>query len=518
MTLRLQRPDARDLADLVAEALSFFGPRTPAQLHAWAPFDALRIDAALQQLNSAGRIVVGPLRTDDPNPRWCDLPGLEALLRLQRARRRATIAPLAMTLLPAFLARWQGFGGDIDNALQRLSGYRTPAALLEGELLPARVPGYAPHQFDDALRDGHCHWYGTGNAELAICDPAHLELLLPPPTGPEITFPDARARYDFFTLADVHATPVATFSAALWAAAWGGRVTTDDFASVRAGIARDFALPEPGSTPGGAAQTTGYSPIARGQRHSARQRAQGWPGTWRSLTAAVAAAEPAMTRSGDAVSRLERDKSLVRLLLNRYGVLCRDLIAREQPPFSWQVLFRALRLMELGGEVIAGHFFAGLSAPQFAAPAALSILERAAAGGGAATLFWCSAIDPISPCGLTDRSANSDPPGDSTARWSLDLPRRVAGNHLAFRGRELICVSEARGRRLQITPGPDDPDIDGCFAPLLHLLRPDGGRHRLEVEIINGRPATSSAYLPALRRLFDVLIDHRLVTLRRRFA
>ena len=165
--------------------------------------------------------------------------------------------------------------------------------------------------------------------------------------------------------------------------------------------------------------------------------------------------------------------------------------------------------MELGGEVIAGHFFAGLSAPQFADPAALRVLERAGVTPGPP--FWCSAIDPVSPCGLIE--------SDAPRGWPIDLPRRALGNHLAFRGSELIMVSEARGRRLRIALPPDDPDIEACFAPLAQLLLRTGQRSRqIEVETINGMPATASAYVPALRSMFDVLIDHRQVTLRQRFS
>jgi hypothetical protein len=40
-------------------------------------------------------------------------------------------------------------------------------------------------------------------------------------------------------------------------------------------------------------------------------------------------------------------------LLDRYGVIFRELIAREVTAFTWRELFQSLRLMELSGEVIA---------------------------------------------------------------------------------------------------------------------------------------------------------------------
>jgi ATP-dependent Lhr-like helicase len=50
-------------------------------------------------------------------------------------------------------------------------------------------------------------------------------------------------------------------------------------------------------------------------------------------------------------------KDRVRLLLDRYGILFRQRLEREPSLFQWPAIFRALRLMELSGEVTAGYFF-----------------------------------------------------------------------------------------------------------------------------------------------------------------
>ena len=565
----LRRADTRTVNELVLEAFAFFGPHTFAALTQWSPFSANALESALVALVATNKVVKGRLVATDTDDTYCTTSGVEALLRMQRAQRRSQIAPLALNHLPEFLARWQGFGGDVENALQHLCGYRHGASLLEGELLPARIPGYAPHQLDELLRDGRMIWYGAGIEEIACADPTNLPLLLAPAndaatSAAAIAFADPRARYDFFTLADAQSAPLVTFSKSLWHAAWSGQITTDDFAAVREGIARGFVLPEI-SDPAARAAPHGRFTTSRELRNGVRQRARGWPGSWRRLTPNIepsvlrddslnspSALDPIHAGSGthaptyattyaptyakDAIDDLERSKDLARLLLARYGVVCRDLVAREAAPLQWKAVFRALRLMELSGEVTAGHFFTDLSAPQFADPAALRLLERTAgADNTTPVFFWCSALDPISPCGLVEAAALDDARASesnnrtdssefadntlSTSCWSMPLPRRALGNHLAFRGAQLAVVSEARGKRLRIALSPNDPDLGACLAPLEHLLNRASSRsERIDIETINGASATTSPYLATLRQVFDVLVDHRLVTLRRRFS
>ena len=78
--------------------------------------------------------------------------------------------------------------------------------------------------------------------------------------------------------------------------------------------------------------------------------------------------------SDDLLAAEKRKKVRVRLLLDRYGLLFRELLQREAAPFRWAVLFRSLRLMELSGEVQAGRFFHGMPGPQFIAHRAFRLL------------------------------------------------------------------------------------------------------------------------------------------------
>ena len=195
----------------------------------------------------------------------------------------------------------------------------------------------------------------------------------------------------------------------------------------------------------------------------------------------------------DAITELEQAKSVARLLLQRYGVLNRELFARERLAIGWPATFRALRLMELAGEVSAAEFVRGLALPQFAGAAAAARL--AARPGGQA--FWCGATDPVSPCGL-----GSDP----AAEWPLPLPRRVPGNLLVFSDDRLVATIEGRGRRLRIDPQAPAAAISACVPALTALARRHG---RLRLAEIDGAAAAGCPWLAQLDGAFRRSTDHR---------
>ena len=190
---------------------------------------------------------------------------------------------------------------------------------------------------------------------------------------------------------------------------------------------------------------------------------------------------------GDAIDREELLKDRARLVLGRYGVVFRELLDRELPALQWPRLFRTLRLMELGGEVVAGRFFLGVPGLQFASHEALRALRD---GAPAEEVWWVNAADPASPCGLALEGLDAG------------LPRRVATSHLVFQGSRAVVVSERRGRRLEIRVGPDHPSLPEYLAFLKVLLtRAVSPMRAVVVETVNDEPAAGSSY----RRVFDGL-------------
>jgi len=201
----------------------------------------------------------------------------------------------------------------------------------------------------------------------------------------------------------------------------------------------------------------------------------------------------------DLLALEERKKDRVRLLLDRYGILFRELLMREMPLFRWNSLFRSLRLMELSGEVLSGYFFHGIQGPQFISHGAFRLLQHKMPED---RVYWLNATDPTSLCGV---------PLDALRGT---LPKRVESTHLVYHGNRLVLVSKRHGRDLTIHVPPDDPNLQRYMGPFRHMLtRPFQRLRRITIETINGESAIRSPYIDALRTSFDVVVDYRKVTL-----
>ena len=96
-------------------------------------------------------------------------------------------------------------------------------------------------------------------------------------------------------------------------------------------------------------------------------------------------------------------ESFARQLLARWGVVFRDLIAREALAPPWRELLRALRTLEARGEIRGGRFVDGFLGEQFARPEAVDVLRgvrRAQAQVETAGCLRLSAADPLNLVGI----------------------------------------------------------------------------------------------------------------------
>ena len=486
--------DERDREDLVRDILSFFGPLTREEIARRVPLEADALDDVLRSLVDAKALVGGRLVRDSEEVHFCDVDNLETLLRLQRSAARPTFAPRTIESLPGFFASWHRVDAAptataIAETLDRLRAYVAPVSAWLDDFIEARHPGALDHDFDAALATTGSIWLGRGAERITCISPDDAQLLDLPDAHPiDGAFRDPSARYPFRQLADridadLSGTAGSSASEQLWSAVWAGAVTADSVQPLRRGLTLDFKLPppEPSSVP------------PRSAAHSTRQRkrarvlSQGWPGNWH-LT-------PRLDRTErDALDDFEDAKDRARMLLDRYGFVCRELIARESDEFRAATLYRALRVMELAGEVTAGLFFMQLSGPQFALPAAVRTLERAQSVAD----WWVSALDPIAPCGLT------------SACNGLALPQRRAGNYLAFRASRLVLVAETFGRRLRFAADFGDEDWSSAAALLTHILRI---RRVIPLDTIDDAPPAQHARFAHLSDTFDARRDHRGVEL-----
>ncbi len=512
------RPDDADAlaAELLGEWLAFYGPRAPAWVRTSLGLDADRLRAALADLIDDRKVIEGELTAGADGPEICDSETFETLLRLARAAAGPDLPPRPAEHLPAFLARWQGLvhrGEDVESLrrrIEQLACLPLPASAWEADVLPARVADYRPAMLDEAFAEGDLLWIGSGKQRVAFCFDGDMELLArdaageapdagePPGADAENAagrppaadlLPDLDARYDFSALLRATGLDAKELNDRLWAGVWRGEITNDSFLAVRRGLANRFAVEK--------APTLHL----RGRRRPGRRALKRWKGSH--PAAGNWLAVPAADGPAGLLEREERAKDRARVLLDRYGVVFRELLAREAEGFRFGDVFRALRLMELAGEVVAGCFFEGVPGVQFATPAAVRAL---ADDPPAEATWWVSAADPASLCGT----------GLEIDRRTL--PSRLAGTHVVYRGMEVAMVSRRRGKELTLADPPDDPRLPEVLAVLAHLAHRDVQPvRRIAVETINDARAAESPYAAPLAELFEVHRDvHKLMLFRKR--
>jgi ATP-dependent Lhr-like helicase len=94
-------------------------------------------------------------------------------------------------------------------------------------------------------------------------------------------------------------------------------------------------------------------------------------------------------------------EQIARQMLRRYGVVYRDLLARESLAPSWRDLLVQYRRMEMAGEVRGGRFVSGFVGEQFALPEAIESLRAMRKNeSGLAQEVKVSACDPLNLAGI----------------------------------------------------------------------------------------------------------------------
>jgi ATP-dependent Lhr-like helicase len=477
------------LENFLGHWLSYYGPLNPQAIAGVLGMGLEHLEPALQGLAEAKSLISGELVEGTGGAQVCDAQNFEICLRMARARARPAFEPLALKWLPVWLAQHQGLLRTDDAeealapALERLVCLCAPARAWEEDILPARAKGYRRVWLDRILAENDLLWLGRAKQKVLFCFGDDLDLLPSgdntPEPDPAALFPDPQARYDLTTLMENSSLGASRIIRRLWQGVWAGRVSNTSFAALRQGIENRFKPPKLAAAP--------YP--CRGARPRLRRFKAGLPlaGDWLLVPKAAPAADP-----------LEQDecaRERVRILLERYGVIFRELLNKEAPGFNWREVFRSLRLMELSGEVVAGYFFEGVSGPQFALS---QILPRLNSLKHEASVFWLAATDPASACGLGLEGLKGI------------LPRRAAGIHLVFRGAEPVLVSYRSDKELRISVPPDDPDLSVILAPVQHLVsRRVNPVRGLKLEIINGQPAAQSPYLEALKASFSITMDYK---------
>jgi len=93
-------------------------------------------------------------------------------------------------------------------------------------------------------------------------------------------------------------------------------------------------------------------------------------------------------------------ESACRMLLDRYGVVFRDLVQRETLLPRWRELQIAFRRMEDRGELRGGRFVSGFVGEQFALPLAVDSLRATRKTEPTGKMITLAAADPLNLVGI----------------------------------------------------------------------------------------------------------------------
>ena len=319
-----------------------------------------------------------------------------------------------------FLLRWQHLApgtqlagrGGVRQAVAQLQGFEAPAASWERELLAARVPDYGPIWLDELCLAGEVAWArlapprpggsGTGDASgngttassirsLRASKVTPIALAL----RPDLPLLLAAARADGRGGAEPHAGAGAEILAELRDR---GALFFDELVAGTRRLASDVEAGLRELIAAGLVSSDGFQGLRDlTRRRSGARRARGGLRGGGGASGRWALVRPPEVDAAEVEDLAER---VAEVLLQRYGVVFRDVVAAESFHLPWRELLRALRRFEARGTVRGGRFVSGFVGEQFALPEALEALRRVRKAPRTGERVRISAADPLNLTGV----------------------------------------------------------------------------------------------------------------------
>ena len=464
----------------VTRALRYYGPHTLEQFEAVLPPVVGDLNEALKTLVEEGTLVDDVVVEGCDELAICDTENMHYVVRFQRRANRPTIEPLALDCWAPYLAMRQGIERNpseqnLVDAMERLLSYRAPIRFWLQDAWTSRFKDVNKENVFEVLESYGLKWMGSGKERIAVGLPEELISEAHEADHEDVVglFRDKTGGYEFQQLMSNSPMKMDEFNEKFWDAVWAGLLTSNSLNTLKRAFDSQFKLAIPQRRR-----------ISR-KRTLSRTHSIGWPGVW-------TLAQTDDSEESSEIELLELTKDKCRRLLERYGVVCREIANREGGEFSWASLFAGFRLMELAEEVVAGLFISEFSGPQFAIREAVDSISRSNFHKGA---FWVSAFDPISPAGL----------GIDDIR----IPTRRLGNHLGYADGELMIVSESFGRTLSIYSELSNEHL----AALLNQLPTIVNDRRIVIEKINGVEVLKSDFLDLVSNTLPFRRDHKQIYL-----
>ncbi len=409
-------PDSdQALLTAVTGWMSVLGPTTAEELGAWIGVAGPQVENSLLRLEAAGSILRGKYRDGiAAEHEWCERRLLARIHRLTVATLRKQIEPVTAAQFMRWLMRWQHIAPGTQVAgergtmeiLRQMQGFEIPANAWERQVLARRIADYDPKWLDQLCLTGAVGWGRLSPHPATIeqspqngDDSGPRRRVIPTSVAP-ITFfvredadwmaphhaavdtedprglsTGARQILDFLRhrgasfFADiVRGTDnlKSEIEMALWELVAAGVVTADGFDNLR-------SLIDPKRRSG-----HGSGKLTR-PRHNA--------GRW-----ALLHTEPA--------ERTRMLEATCWMLLRRYGVVFRDLLARETNLPKWRELQVTFRRLEDRAEVRGGRFVSGFVGEQFALPVAVESLRANRKQAATGEVMTIAAADPLNLVGI----------------------------------------------------------------------------------------------------------------------
>lgn len=434
-----------------------------------------QLEPALRAMEEHGELLSGEFLPNGRQREWCHPEVLKKLRRRTLAKLRGEVAPVEAHQLARFLPAWHGLGhrsagpNRLIQVVEQLEGLPLSFSELERVVLPARIPGFQPRMLDELGAMGGLVWVGSGSlgskdGRVALYQRHRVGLLLdePPPLEEagkaHIAILDHLERRGASFLTELlsirGSASEAELLEALWDLVWAGHLTNDTFHPIRALKA----------------------PAAR-SRSRRRSSEVAWAagGRW-SLVRNLAAMAPPPT---------ERAHARALTLLERYGVVSREVTSLENLPGGFSPIYQVLKAMEEAGKVRRGYFVDGLSGAQFAYVGAVNQLREFRRAPSQPEVLVISAVDPANPWG----ALLSWP--ETTAASAT--PRRIAGASVVLvDGEPMIYLDKSGKKAITFKSKSEAADrLVHAAAGLRQLAARRRGKY-LRLEKIDSAPARSS--------------------------
>lgn len=447
---------------------------------------------ALKELETGGSLVRGEIRPGGSEREWCDAEVLRRIRRASLAHLRQEVEPADGAAYARFLASWQGIdrhrplrkdarpGAGTDRLreiLVPLQGVALTRSVWENDVLPRRLGSYSPAWLDELCTSGEVVWIGAGavgrtDGRVALYFREDVRLAGPPPANAKLASPEGEAHDAirerlaagpafWLDLAHELDHPSEELHSALWDLAFAGELTNDSFAPLRAPRLRSVPTYEPG-----------------GRRFSRRRAATGptVQGRWSLTEALFRNAPPAGPRL----------RAQAELMLERYGILTREMALAEGIPGGFSTLYPELSNLEVLGTARRGYFVEGLGGAQFALSGAVERLRALPPPENEPEGFTLlAATDPASPWG-------------STLPWpKLEGNRKAARASgawvLARAGNPVLYVERGGKGILRLDPGLEGGELAAALSALADEAS-TGGIGSLKIERFDGEPVLGSVF------------------------